>query len=234
MYFDDSSKASFYKNKIESTSNDLNGFLKQVGRTYLGKPMTESEFKIIINSIIEILHITNEDKILDLGCANGLITNEIAKYAKYVTGFDINQDLLTVANKHHKKNNIDYIQNNIMDIDFSQYDAKKFYMLAILQYFEYNMLRELLQKISDQKESFILLIAEIPDQEKLLSFYDTKERRKFLFTELIEKKNSHIGNWWYKEHIIQICEDLGLKIEVKEQNSLLHTSHYRFDVKISK
>ena len=234
MQIEDSSKASFYKNKIENTSNDLNAFLKQVGRTYLGKPLLESEFKIIINSLTEVLQISDEDEILDLGCANGLITNEIAKYAKFVTGFDINQDLLAVANKHHKKNNIDYMQNNIMDIDFTQYNAKKFYMLAIVQYFEYNMLRELLQKISNQKESFILFITEIPDQEKLLSFYDTKERRNFLFTELIEKKKSHIGNWWYKEHIIQICEDLGLAIEIKDPDPLLHTSHYRFDVLISK
>ena len=234
MQIEDSSKANYWKNKVKGTSNDLNGFLKQVARTYLGEPISESEFKIIVNSIIKVLNITNKDEILDLGCANGLITNQIAKYANFVTGFDINQDLLTVANEHHKKDNIDYILSNVMDIDFTQYNAKKFYMLAVAQYLEYKMLRKLLQKISNQKESFILFITEIPDQEKLLSFYDTKERRNFLFTEIIENKKSHIGNWWYKEHIIQMCESLGLSIEIQDKKTDLDTSHYWFDVLISK
>ncbi len=234
MEIEDSSKASYYKNKVDNTSNDLSGFLTQVGRTYLGEPISESQFKIIVNLIIDTLDVTKKDVLLDLGCANGLISNEIAKYANFVTGFDINQDLLIVANKHHKKDNINYIMSNIMDIDFTQYNAKKFYMLAVVQYLEYKMLRKLLQKISDQKESFILFITDIPDQEKLLNFYNTKERRNFLFTEIIENEKSHIGNWWYKEHIIQMGESLDLTVDIIDQNPDSDTSYYRFDVLISK
>lgn len=234
MPVEDTSKASYYKNRLETTSNDFDGFLKQVGKTYLGEPILESEFKIIINSIIETLDVTKEDELLDLGCANGLLTNEVAKKAKSVTGFDLNQDLLTVANECHKRDNINYILSDIKDIDFHQYSAKKLYMFGVVQYFEHKMLRELLQKMLDQMGSFTLFIGDMLDQEKKLNFYHTKERKKFLFTELIENKKNHLGYWWYRKHIVQLCEDLGLKIEIKDHDPLLCTSHYRFDVLISK
>jgi len=234
MKMTDSTKVGNYKNELKSTSNDFNNFLIQVGKTYLGKTITEREFKLIIISIIEALNIGDKNEVLDLGCGNGLITNEIAEYAKDIIGFDLNEDMLTVANKHHKKDNIEYVLSNIMDIDFTQYNAEKFYMYEVLQNLEYNMLRKLLQKISNQKESFTLFLASIPDQERILSFYHTQERKKYLFKELLEKNQSHFGNWWYKEHIMQICEDLDLSLKIKDQDPALHTSHYRFDVLIFK
>ncbi len=234
MQVEDTSKASYYKNRVDSTSNDFNGFLQQVGRTYLGEPISESEFKIIVNLIIETLDVAKEDVLLDLGCANGLLTNEVAKYAKFVTGFDINQDLLSVANENHKRNNINYILSDIMDIDFRKYNAKKLYMFAVVQYLEHKMLKELLQKMSNQMESFTLFIGDMLDQEKKLNFYHTKERKKFLFTELIENKKYHLGYWWHREHIVQLCEDLDLNVEIKDQNPDFQTSKYRFDVLISK
>ncbi len=234
MEIEDSTKASYYKNRIKNTSNDLNSFLEQVGRTYLGKAISESEFKITSDTIVEMLCITNEDEIFDLGCANGLITYKVAKYAKNVTGFDLNEDLLTIAIKNHRRYNINYKHSDIMDIDFTKYSARKFYMHAVLQYFEYKMLRILLQKMLKLNGSFILYIADIPDQEKLLSFYDTRDRRDFLFRELIENKKSHLGNWWYKEHIIHICETLNLSVDIKDQNPNLQTAYYRFDAVIYK
>ncbi len=234
MQVENTSKASYYKKRVDSTSNDFGGFLTQVGKTYLGKTIPESEFKIIISSIIKALDITNEDQVLDLGCANGLITYEISKYAKNVIGFDINKDLLRIANNNHKTENITYIQEDILNILFSQYEGSKFYMYMVLQYMEYSKFIEMLQKMSQEKKSFQLFIGDIPDQEKQLDFYHTKERRQYLFKELIENKKTHLGFWWYRQHILQICEDLSLSAEIIEQHPSLITSHYRFVVIITK
>ncbi len=234
MDIENTANSNFYKKNIRNTSNDFSSFLIQVGKTYLGKPITKDEYKNIIKIIVNNLSINNKDDILDLGCGNGLMTNDIAKYAKHVTGFDLNEDLLTIAIENHQRDNIDYLQSNIMDIDFTQYSATKFYMYGVIQNIEYKILREFLQNILNTKKSFTLFIADIPDQARILNFYHTKERRDFLFKELIENKKSHLGNWWYKEHIIQICEDLDLAIEIRDQNPLLHTSHYRFDLVIKK
>jgi len=234
MKIEDSSKDDYYNNKVQNTSDNLSGFMEQVGKTYMGEVIPKSEFKILIHSIIDALSITKKDLLLDLGCANGLISYEISKYAKEVVGFDINQELLKVANKNHKSENILYIQKNILDIDFNQYKASKYYMYAILQYINYKDFREMLQQIKKQKKSFQLFIGDIPDQEKQLDFYHTKERQKYLFNELIENKKVHLGFWWYKQHIIQICEDLSLNVKIIDQPSSLITSHYRFDVIISK
>jgi len=230
----DKEDGSWYTDKVSSTDNSFEGFLTQVGKTYLGKTITEGEYKNIIKTIIDNLNINSKDNILDLGCGNGLMTNDIAKNAKHVTGFDLNEDLLAVALENHLSTNIDYILSDIVDIDFRQFRAVKFYMCEVIQSLEHKTFRALLQKMSSQKESFIFFVAGIPDQEKIFKFYHTPKRKDFLFKELIENKKVHLGYWWYKEHIIQICEDLGLEIEIKDQDPLLHTSHYRFDAVIEK
>lgn len=224
----------YFKKKVENTSDSFSDFLIQVGKTYLGQPISEKEFKIIVDTIIETLDIDKADVVMDLGCGNGLMTKEVAKKSDYIFAFDLSEELLSVASKYHRQPNIEYIQKNILDIDYAQYNVTKLYMYGVIQNLEHKSIRELLEKISSNKDTFILYIADIPDQEKILDFYHTTERRDFLFRSLIENKKSHLGTWWYQEHLKHICDDLGLSIEIKNQNPLLHTAHYRFDVVISK
>ena len=205
-----------------------------MGRTSLGKPISRDEFKKTIEIIVNNLKISKEDYILDIGCGNGLITYEISKFSQHITGIDINSQLLKIATENHLTSNINYSQDDIIDIDFTQYKASKFYMYGVLQSIEYKYLRLFLQNISKAKKTFKLFIADIPDQEKILNFYHTEEGKRFLFHDLIENRKIHLGNWWYKEHIINICKDLGLKVLIKEQDSSLYSSYYRFDALIEK
>ncbi len=53
-------------------------------------------------------HIDLEDKqILDIGCGGGLLTEALADKGGLVTGIDISEDLLHVADDHAKKANLD-------------------------------------------------------------------------------------------------------------------------------
>jgi len=45
-------------------------------------------------------------KILDLGCGGGLLSEEFAKYGAKVTGIDISDNSIKIANKHAKDNNL--------------------------------------------------------------------------------------------------------------------------------
>jgi len=224
----------YYQKTVSENDNNLNGFLKQVGKTFLGEPINEIIFHKIIESILENLNINADDEIIDLGCANGLITSNIANTAKHVYGYDLSSDLIQIAQKFHQKQNITYQTKNILNIDFNKSNIKKMYMYEVLQHFEYKMLRELLTKLVIELNNFSFFIGSIPDQEKLFNFYNTKERKQFLFRELLENKKSHLGNWWYQEQLLLLCEELGLEATILEQDNLLHTAHYRFDILIEK
>jgi predicted TPR repeat methyltransferase len=223
----------YKKTVIANNSDTFEDFLKQVGKTYLGNTINEKQFEIIIKSILQNLQVTNDDNIIDLGCANGLISCNIAKYSKEVFGFDLSKDLIRTANKYNKSNTI-YQQKNILEVNFKELLSSKIYMYEVLQHLEYNQLRLLLQRISNIHDSFTFFIGSIPDMKKVLDFYNTKERKKYYFNEVLENDKFHIGNWWYKEQIQFLCEDLGFKCKIIEQDKSLHTAHYRFDCLIEK
>lgn len=225
----------YYKQYSETycSGSDLD-LLNQVGKTHLGETISLEKLQILVHSIISNLHISKKDNIIDFGCANGLVTKKISSFVNHIDAYDLSKDLIDVANKYNGSKNISFNNCDILEIDFNNLNANKFYMYEVLQFFDAKMLRILLEKLSLNNDTFSFLIASIPDIEKIFSFYFNEERKKYYFKEVLENKKFHIGNWWYQEHILVLCEDLGLEATIIEQDKELHTAHYRFDVLIEK
>lgn len=221
----------FANDYMSNTEHDL---LNQVGKTYLGKTISKEVFSKIINSILENLDIQKSDTVLDLGCANGLVSNYISQHAKHVYGFDLSEALVEVALKYNDNANTTFQNQNILDINFNAYPTHKLYMYEVLQFFDSAKLRQLLNRLANAYETFSFFIGSIPDSEKILDFYHTKERQKYYFDEVLENGKFHLGNWWYKEQVMYLCEDLNLQCKIIEQDASLHTAHYRFDCLIEK
>ena len=79
----------------------------------------------------------------------------------------------------------------------------------------------------------IMLFGSVPDLARKWAFYNTPRRRlMYLIGQLFGREA--IGTWWGKEFIRGVCKQLDLLCEFKEQRKELHTSHYRFDVLISR
>lgn len=224
----------YYRNRIEGEQPNLESFLKQVGKTFLGKPIDASQLTAITESICKLLNITQTDSVIDLGCANGLISVQVATHCSSLYGIDLSEELISVANAYHSRDNITYSQNDIIEVDFKQLRVQKLYMYEVLQHFSYAKFRQLLEKLSAQLETFNLLIGSVPDPEQILNFYNTPERKRYYFMEILEKQASHLGNWWYRDHILMLCEEFGLQAEIHDQNTILHTAHYRYDVMVRK
>lgn len=224
----------YKKNVNDYNSNTEYDLLKQVGKTYLGVPIKPKILKIIINTIIRNLDISKKDNIIDLGCANGLLSEHISKVSNTIYGFDISSDLINIAIKNSTSNNIKYIYSDILKINFCDYLSDKIYMYEVLQHLKPNNLISLLSKIIREKKTFKLFIGSIPDTEKLFNFYNTNERKKYYLNDILNKNSFHIGSWWYRDQLSYICEDLDLDCKIIEQNKSLHTSHYRFDCLIKK
>ena len=217
------------KSKIFFGISDLD-LLQQVGKTYLEKAIGIEKLQILVDSIIDNLQISKKDNVVDFGCANGLVTKKISSNSNYIYAYDLSEDFIKVAKKNNASKNISFNNLNILDVDVKKLNSKKFYMYEVLQFFDGIMLRKLLQNLIRAKSTFSLFIASIPDAEKLFSFYSNKERRKYYYKEVLENKKFHIGNWWYQEHILLLCNELNLQATIIQQDKNLHTAHYRFDV----
>ena len=57
--------------------------------------------------------------LLDIGSSTGIMTNEYAKYFKYVTGVDLDTKGIQYSTNRYKRNNLKFICSPIEEIDIS-------------------------------------------------------------------------------------------------------------------
>ena len=88
-----------------------------------------------IQHIIKKLNIQPNQKILDIGCGGGILTEPLARLGAKVCGIDENENAIKVATDHAKKNklNIDYKKMSFDKINFS----KKFDVIVCMEVLEH-------------------------------------------------------------------------------------------------
>lgn len=215
-------------------------FLKQVGKTVQGQPISDIQFRQIVSEISERLELQDRDIVLDLCCGNGLITNEIAKVSQYVIGVDYSFPLINIARKYHNPENVRYLNMSVLDLKPRIVEEvigesnlfTKVYMYEGLQHFRKEDLAKLLGLILEiSTDDVIILFGSVPDSDRLWKFYNTARRRLAYFKRKLQGREA-IGTWWERAFIQQVCDRMNLRCEFFQQHEILHTSHYRFDFRV--
>jgi SAM-dependent methyltransferase len=70
-------------------------------------------------------HVSNTDRILEVGCGNGFLTNILRKNAAYVDGFDYAENMIDQAKKSYGEKNNRFFHDNVLEPKLWQgpYDA---------------------------------------------------------------------------------------------------------------
>jgi SAM-dependent methyltransferase len=212
-------------------------FLKQVDKTVSGQPISSVLFDAYISDIRKALDVNKTDLVLDMCCGNGIITAEISKGCHSIVGVDYSEPLIKIAKKYNCPTNASYFQMSIFDHDFKRridWSFTKIFMYDALQHFKENELTRILKLIWEiSTTNSVVFLGGIPDMDKLWDFYDTEERRED-YRIRKEKDQEAIGTWWKRENVIGACVQSGFDCEVLSQNPLLHSAHYRFDVRLAR
>jgi 2-polyprenyl-3-methyl-5-hydroxy-6-metoxy-1,4-benzoquinol methylase len=211
-------------------------FLRQVGKTVGGQPISAEQFGRLIQDIHNALELDSQDRVLDLCCGNGVITSAVASSCASILGVDYSAPLIDVARKHNKPANAEYFCASVLDSGLKRVARgpyTKVYMYEALQHFKESDLPILLNLLRDvTSPRAIMLLASVPDADRLWDFYDTPERQADYRKRMSENREA-IGTWWKKEKISQIASEHGLDATFLAQNPILHTAHYRFDVRLT-
>jgi cyclopropane fatty-acyl-phospholipid synthase-like methyltransferase len=212
-------------------------FLKQVEKTVSGQPITSVQCDALISDIHKALDLSKDDFILDLCCGNGIITSEISRHCNGIIGIDFSKPLIKIAEKHNKPDNVSYYCMSILDKNVNNIIHKRFtkiYMYEALQHFEEHDLQRILELVLEISSSNpLFFIGSIPDADKLWDFYNTEERRAD-YRRRKSQGEEAIGTWWSRDYIADVCLQNGLECEFLSQNQILHSAHYRFDVRLTK
>ena len=207
-------------------------FLKQVGKTVDGKEIDQKQVELIIYRIQRMLSLDKNDVLLDACCGNGFLTYRLSPFVAQIIGIDFSENLISIANKYHCMDNIYYVNSNLLDFkDFL--GCNKILMYEALQHFTYEQFELLLKNIKDISEKcFLFYIASIPDKNRLWNYYDTKQKQDF-YRERERQGYSHMGTWWEKQYLAELCQKCGMNVQFFDQDVDLYTSYYRFDMLIS-
>ncbi len=211
-------------------------FLRQVGKTFHGQPVSDKQFDLLVSDIVHKLDIQSSDRVLDLCCGNGLVTYAIAGRCQQVVGVDFSSPLIEIAREYHGAANISYHCMSVLDMNpenlHQTASFAKIYMYEALQHFQAQQLATLLERLlAVSNEKTVILLASIPHQKKLGRFYDTPDKQREYRK---GKRNGALGlgTWWKQSTIRQVCSLYGFRCEFLPQPAELHTAHYRFDVRI--
>ena len=219
---------------------ESNAYLKQVGKTVSGVPITEKQLQTLIRTVKEGLQLQEEDRVLDLCCGNGIITQAIAKGCDFVLGIDFSRPLIEVAKKQHFHENIRYVQMDARRIgelaDEYRSSFTKTLWYEALGFFNRNEFESVLKAILElSTPDPIIFVGSILDRARIWNFFNTFRRKWFYITRiLLLRQEVGLGRWWRASEIERICWAQGLETRVQYQDSSLHTAHYRFDMTISR
>lgn len=208
--------------------------LKQVDRTINGQEMSQAQFDLTVDAVAQALALQRDDRVTDLCCGNGLITNAIARQVEKVTAVDFSEKLVEYAKRFNQSRNIEYVIFDVSKLPSGFFDvSNKIYMRDSISCLDSEDLSSLLRSISSSARFEKLYIAGVPDANKLAVYYDNDEKMAF-YRQREAAGMPHIGTWWSEGEMKTLVEAIGLKVSFSAQHRELASAYYRFDCLIEK
>ncbi len=86
-------------------------------------PIWENDSENVFSYLLDRIGIKKTDRILDVGCGHGVITNYLCNRTdETVTGLDISDEMIKDAIELHKGKNVRYICDSFYNFDDGKYD----------------------------------------------------------------------------------------------------------------
>ena len=206
----------------------------QVLRTSNKKPISGELWSMTLDMLADQLKISKEDEVLELCCGNGLISRYFAHNCQCVTSVDVSKDLLMQLDRC-AHSNVKTIAEDVRVVDFPEGSFSKIVMYAGIQYLTIDESIPLMKKVFGWlKPGGLFYIGDIPDSERMWHFYDSPDREKVYFDNLIAG-TPIVGTWYDSIFLEKVGAYAGFSHgELIPQHDDLIYSKFRYDYKYTK
>lgn len=203
--------------------------LRQVDRTLHGKEEDPYQTGLTVDAVVKGLGLADGDRLLDIGCGNGLITDIVAAGVSDVIGIDFSERLIEYARTHRSSNNVTYYVGDASKLDASWYRTiNKACMLGGLQYLGRDEFAEMLLVLATAPRLERIFISAIPDASKIHCYYDNDQKMAYHLARQAMGR-PHMGNWWNQDDIRTLAREVGFIAELAPQDERFISAYYRFD-----
>lgn len=206
----------------------------QVERTVNKVPIDAKKWQFTLDEIEKLLDLKLSDTLLDLCSGNGLISVPFSRKCNSVTAIDISEALLGQINTNIHSN-ITVIAGDARTLTLENKAFTKGIMYSSLQHFSERETIGLFRTMyGSLKENGLFLIGDIPDMDRLFSFYCKPEWERAYFDSLLSNTPA-VGTWFKKEILVKMAKYAGFQdAKAVDQHSDLINSHCRFDLLLYK
>lgn len=227
--------SSYWKKHYNSNAVKFgNSPLKQVDRTINGAEEGDDQLQLTIETVKQVLCLKKNDRVIDLCCGNGLITEAIASNVGSVIGVDFSEKLIEHARCRSTGDNVQYIVNDVSALTPAFFDNfNKAYMLGSVQHLNSGELSRLLRIMADAPSVKAVFISSVPDADRLSIYYDDERKMDYHLTREAAGK-PHIGTWWSQQQMKTLVDGSGLRARFLTQHTALASAYYRYDCLIDR
>jgi cyclopropane fatty-acyl-phospholipid synthase-like methyltransferase len=220
---------SFYKEHPKTCAPD--DFWGQVKRTVNGQPVSEAQIEMIVKTICAGLSLKSDDRLLDLCCGNGALTDRIFDQCAGGLGIDFSEKLIEIAHKYFQSQPRKVYKLHDV-VDYARAETKPDGFSKILCYGSFSFLEEkraedLLRGCFETfSNASIMFIGNYPDKARIKNFFTGTS-----YVPGVEKEpDSPIGIWRTKEEFEELAERAGWTATFSTMPNSFYASNYRFDV----
>ncbi len=204
---------------------------RQVARTRFGRPLDQTDTELVVEHVLGLLDLQPGDRLLDLCCGNGLLTQPLAAHCREVVAMDVAAAMIETARNCHAASNITYLCGPAEELD--QLTDRAFDKILIqfsFQYFERGKGAVLMKKMAEKlAPGGRIVLGDVPDRALIGRFYTSWQQRSQYAWDRLWRR-SDMGKFWAKWELEQVAKRAGLTVMWLSQPGNLPYAHYRVDV----
>lgn len=210
-------------------------FWGQIRRTVNGKPVSEEQIGLIVDTIKRHLDLRDKQVLLDLACGNGALSSRLFDACAGCLGVDMSDYLIEVAQKHFQRApDYSFVAQGAREYVEAESRPERFSKVLCygsFSYFPESDAKAVLQSLHDKFSNVQrVFIGNLPDRERADRFY-----KNGMASELeLKDSQSQIGIWRTRQEFEALAAEAGWRAQFFEMPSDFYAAHYRYDVLLTR
>jgi hypothetical protein len=210
-------------------------FLGQTRRTVQGKPVSDEQIRMIVETITSQLGMKSDDTLLELACGNGALSRFLFDSCAGYLGVDLSEYLISVAKKNFERvPHYRFVMQGAAEYVRQESHPERFSKVLCYASFCYfpaadasEVLHTLFKKFTNVQTMFI---GNLPDRDRAGEFYKARQPS----VEELSDCSTAIGTWRTRSEFAQIAGDAGWKVQFSTMPPEFFSSYYRYDALLSR
>jgi len=206
----------------------------QIKRTVDGRPVTEEQIRLIVDTIAERLELAPDDCLLDLGCGNGALSARLFDRVAACLGIDFSDYLIGIANTDFARPpDFRFAVDDIAGYLCREPRPEQFTKAICYGCYSYlpesaahDSLRALATRFPNVGQIFI---GNLPDRELHGSFF-----REPVAAAVLADPESKIGIWRSRAEFAELAAATGWRAGFSVMPDDFYASRYRYDVTLTR